>query len=184
MDSLTGPTAEATARPRGVTRVLVGLAVVCAALAVSYAGYSALNIPATANAALRSGYYQAASEMLIAEADKGNPAAQNALGNLYYLGLGVARNDKLASQWYLKAALQAHSDAQINVARHYRLGLGLPRDDVRAYAWLAQARSNQNENAERHMKLLAGGQQLHPHLVQRSRELYPRLEALRPKESE
>ena len=122
--------------------------------------------------------------MLAVAAENGDAGAQNALGNLYYLGLGVARNDELATQWYLKAALQANSDAQINIARHYRLGLGLPRDDVRAYAWLAQARSNQNENAEKHMKLLAGGQQLHPHLVQRSRELYPKLESLRPKESD
>ena len=184
MDTSIEPTAEPTPRRRGVARALILLAVVCAVLVASYAGYSALNAPATANAALTTGHYLAASEMLTVEAEKGDPAAQNALGNLYYLGLGVARNDKLASQWYLKAALQAHSDAQINIARHYRLGLGLPRDDVRAYAWLAQARSNQNENAERHMKLLAGGQQLHPHLVQRSRELYPRLEALRPKEND
>jgi len=184
MDTSSEPTAKKTARARGTALHFIVPAVVCAGLAVSYAGYSAFNVPATANAALKSGHYLAASEMLTIAAEKGDPAAQNALGNLYYLGLGVARNDKLASQWYLKAALQAHSDAQINIARHYRLGLGLPRDDVRAYAWLAQARSNQNENAERHMKLLAGGQQLHPHLVQRSRELYPRLEALRPKVTE
>ncbi|MGI9412723.1 MAG: tetratricopeptide repeat protein [Hyphomicrobiales bacterium] len=144
--------------------------------------YAFLDKPATAEAALHSGHYWAASKMLSAKAEQGDARAQNALANLYYLGLGVEQSHTLASRWYLKAALQANSDAQINVARQYRLGHGLPRDELRAYAWLVQARSNQNEIAEVHMKLLAGGMQLTPNQMQRAKVLYPKLEDLRPKE--
>jgi len=164
-----------------IPRVLM-LVAVCAAAAVAYAAYSISNRPATAEAALVSGHYGTASRLLTEAAREGNAEAQNALGNLYYLGLGVEQSDKRASEWYLKAALQANSDAQVNVARHYRLGRGLPRDEIRAYAWLVQARGNNNEAAEVQMKLLASGMELAPNQMQRAKQLYPKLEDLRPKE--
>ena len=182
METSSEPKTGEAAWPPGGARRVVALAVACAVAAAAYAGYTLINKPSTAAAALASGHYLAASRMLEVAAEQGDPGAQNALGNLYYLGLGVERNQTLASRWYLKSAFQSNSDAQINLARQYRLGYGLPHDELRAYAWLALARSNQNENAERHMKLLAGGQRLHPHLIQRARELYPKLESLRPKE--
>lgn len=168
-------------RTTAVPRILL-LAVLGIAGAVAVTAYAMTGRPVTAEAALASGHFGTAHMILSKAAEQGDAKAQNALGNLYYLGLGVARNDKLASQWYLKAALQANSDAQVNVARHYRLGHGLPRDEIRAYAWLVQARGNNNEAAEVQMKLLASGMELAPNQMQRAKQLYRKLEDLRPKE--
>lgn len=189
METSSEPSAEETGRAdgagrRAATPKVAAVAVACGLAIAAIAAYAFLDRPATAEAALHSGHYWTASKMLSVRAEEGDARAQNALANLYYLGLGVEQDQKLASRWYLAAALQSNSNAQINLARQYSLGQGLPRDALRAYAWLVQARSNQNEFAEVHMKLLASGSQLTPNQMQRAKALYPKLEDLRPKDKQ
>ena len=187
METTSESSGEETGRAGGRGGITVGprvlmLAAVCIAGAAAVTAYAMTGRPATAEAALATGHFGKARVLLTAAAEQGDAEAQNALGNLYYLGLGVERSDTQASKWYLKAALQANSDAQVNVARHYRHGHGLPRDELRAYAWLVQARGNNNEAAEVQMKLLASGMELAPNQMQRAKQLYRKLEDLRPKE--
>jgi len=134
----------------------------------------------SAEVALNRGEYKRAIELLLPRAQAGEAKAQNFLGSLYYLGLGVKKNDALASRWFLAAALQDNRDAQINIARHYQTGAGVKRDELRAYAWLRQARRNKSEMAERYMKWQAGSLILVPNQMQRAIELYGRLEDLVP----
>ncbi len=134
--------------------------------------------PNNANDALNRGYYGLARSYLADAASTGNAQAQNALANLYYLGLGGEKNQTLALQWYRKSAAQGYSPAQVNIARMYRLGLGVKRDVIRSLGWLLMARSNGNERAELWMRAVISGVAIPPNQVIFAREHYRTLHAL------
>lgn len=56
--------------------------------------------------------YQAAFTDLLPLAQKGDAQAQYAVGYLYYNGLGVSRDFKLAQSWFQKAAAQGNAKAK------------------------------------------------------------------------
>ncbi len=69
-------------------------------------------------------------------ARSGNADAEELIGVMYAMGLGVERDDVRAFEWYLRAALNGHPGAQSGVGWYYEVGRGLPaRDLVRAYTW-------------------------------------------------
>lgn len=123
-----------------------------AAIALAAIGYWQANQPRDYRTALANGYYRTAEKLALREAEAGDLNAQNALGNLYYLGLGVERDYSRAAHWYLKAALAGNTNSQINISHLYRLGQGVPRDKLRALGWLSVARRGKNERAEGHIK--------------------------------
>lgn len=137
-----------------------------------------LTYPKDAREALDRGFYSAARVHLGKTAEKGEAKAQNMLGNLYYLGLGGARDYDLAVEWYMKSAAQAEAHAQLNIARMYREGLGVKRDVIRAFAWLRQARINGNEVAENQMRWIAGSLSLGPNQIQLAQDKFGTLESL------
>lgn len=145
---------------------------------VLLAVFGVLIYPSSANDALSRGYYGLAWSYLDDEATTGDARAQNALANLYYLGLGGEKNQTLAAQWYRKSAAQGHSPAQVNFARMYRLGLGVKRDVIRSLGWLLMARSNGNERAELWMRAVISGVAIPPNQVIMARERYRTLDAL------
>lgn len=156
--------------------------VLAAGLAVSGLVTAAFifSAPRTAEAALNTGDYRTAARLLEIRAEKGEAEAQNRLGALYYLGLGVKKDDRLASKWFLAAALQGNAAAQVNIARQYQYGAGVKRDEMRAFGWLRQARRNKSDVAESYMKWQAGSWALVPNQMQRAMELYDDLEDLVP----
>ncbi len=69
-------------------------------------------------------------------ARSGNADAEELIGVIYAMGLGVARDDIRAFEWYLRASMKGHPGAQSGVAWYYEIGRGMPaRDLVRAYMW-------------------------------------------------
>jgi len=84
-------------------------------------------------------------------AEQGDAEAQYDLGYLYYKAgvdpkiTGIIQSDKLAAQWYRRAALQGHSRAQYNMAVLHLQGHGVDRDPVEAYAWLLQSSASGHE---------------------------------------
>ena len=86
-------------------------------------------------------------------AELGDPEAQFDLAYLYYKAgtdpaiTGMIQSDKLAAQWYRKAALQGHGSAQYNMAVLHLQGRGVERDPVEAYAWLLQSSSHGHEGS-------------------------------------
>lgn len=66
----------------------------------------------------------------------GNASAQYYLGLRYSHGVDVARDDRIAADWYAKAALQGDAAAQTSLAPLLRDGTGLPKDPGAARAWL------------------------------------------------
>jgi len=69
-------------------------------------------------------------------ARSGNAEAEELIGVMYAMGLGVERDDRRAFEWYLRASLKGHPGAQSGIAWYYEIGRGLPAPDlVRAYTW-------------------------------------------------
>lgn len=72
-------------------------------------------------------------------AERGDRAAQYALGEIYARGKGVPKNHDQALKWYRKAAEQDHAQAQYMLGMIYTLGLVGRRDYVEAVKWLGKA---------------------------------------------
>ncbi len=73
---------------------------------------------------------------LLPAANAGNADAEELIGILYAMGLGVERDDRRAFEWYLRSAMKGHAGSQSGVGWYYEIGRGLPTPDpVRAYLW-------------------------------------------------
>ena len=85
---------------------------------------------------MEAGRFEAAMEELRDPARAGNADAEELIGTMYALGLGVARDDVRAFEWYLRAAMKGHAGAMSGVGWYYEVGRGLTAPDlVRAYMW-------------------------------------------------
>lgn len=108
------------------------LAVVCLTLAATptFADIEA------ARDLMETGKFEAAREALWPAARSGNADAEELIGVLYALGLGVEQDYVRAFEWYLRSSLKGHPGAQSGVGWYYETGLGMPAPDlVRAYMW-------------------------------------------------
>lgn len=82
--------------------------------------------------------YAAAMEALWPLARSGNADAEELIGVMYAMGLGVEQDYQRAFEWYLRASMKGHPGAQSGVGWYYEVGLGMPEPDlVRAYMWYA-----------------------------------------------
>jgi len=80
--------------------------------------------------------FEEAMEALIPAARSGNADAEELIGVMYAMGLGVPRDDTRAFEWYLRSAMKGHPGAQSGIGWYYEVGRGLPEPDlVRAYLW-------------------------------------------------
>ena len=85
---------------------------------------------------MKAGAFEDAREELWPAARSGNADAEELIGVMYALGLGVERDDVRAFEWYLRAAMKGHPGAQSGVGWYYEVGRGMPAPDlVRAYLW-------------------------------------------------
>ncbi|GAA6161821.1 hypothetical protein NBRC116589_39950 [Ruegeria sp. HU-ET01832] len=85
---------------------------------------------------MEAGEFEAAREELLPAARSGNAEAEELIGVMYGLGLGVEQDYERAFDWYLRASMKGHPGAQSGVGWYYELGLGMPAPDlVRAYMW-------------------------------------------------
>jgi TPR repeat protein/GAF domain-containing protein len=78
-------------------------------------------------------------------ADRGEPAAENALGLLYAAGdenQGIKRDESDAARWFAKAAEGGSVPAQSKLGALYWAGRGVAKDDNQAYFWTVLARAN------------------------------------------
>ena len=87
---------------------------------------------------MEAGAFAEARAALEPAARSGNADAEELIGVMYAMGLGVARDPVRAFDWYLRAAMKGHPGAQSGVGWYYEVGLGMPAPDlVRAYMWYA-----------------------------------------------
>ncbi|MFP7671764.1 tetratricopeptide repeat protein [Marivita sp. S0852] len=85
---------------------------------------------------MEDGRFEEAREALWPAARSGNAEAEELIGVMYALGLGVEQDYVRAFDWYLRAAMKGHAGAQSGIGWYYETGLGLPAPDlVRAFLW-------------------------------------------------
>jgi TPR repeat protein len=85
--------------------------------------------------------YAAARKWYEKAAERGHMKAQNNLGVLYEVGLGVQQNFQTAREFYLAAATQGHAAAQNNLGVMCELGRGAEPDYLEALDWYDKAAS-------------------------------------------
>lgn len=81
--------------------------------------------------------FKAAYAALWPAARSGNAEAEELIGVMYAMGLGVEKDDRRAFEWYLRSSMKGHPGAQSGVGWYYEVGRGVPVDLVRAYMWYA-----------------------------------------------
>lgn len=81
-------------------------------------------------------YCQARAEWLASESAE-DTTSPFGLAELYARGLCVEKNERLASRWYLTAAIRGHARGRAEIGYRYALGRGVRSDVVRAYVWLS-----------------------------------------------
>lgn len=85
---------------------------------------------------MESGRFVEARQQLLPAAQAGNAEAEELIGVMYAMGLGVERDDERAFDWYLRASLKGHPGAQSGIGWYYEVGRGMPAPDlVRGYVW-------------------------------------------------
>lgn len=92
---------------------------------------------------------------LLTRANGGDAAAQVALGDCYAAGAVVAKDLKLAAEWYQKAADKGDISGELHLAALYRDGgKGFPRDMAQAAEWYRKAADQGDESAQATMGTL------------------------------
>ena len=81
-------------------------------------------------------------------AEQGNVIAQYYLGEMYYYGRGVSRDDAKAMEWYRKSAEQGNADAQYNLGIMYEYGYGVSKDNAKAVEWYRKSAEQGNAKAQ------------------------------------
>ena len=85
---------------------------------------------------MEAGKFKEAMEELMPAARSGNADAEELIGIMYAMGLGVEQDDVRAFEWYLRSSMKGHPGAQSGVGWYYETGRGMPAPDlVRAYTW-------------------------------------------------
>lgn len=79
--------------------------------------------------------FEEAMEEFLPAARSGNADAEELIGVMYAMGLGVERDDERAFEWYLRASMKGHPGAQSGIGWYFEVGRGTPVDLVRAYLW-------------------------------------------------
>jgi TPR repeat protein len=80
-----------------------------------------------------------AFKMLADLAEKGNADAMNGLGSFYFRGLGVEKDDVLATRWFAKAAEKGQVQAMYSLGCCSYQGHGVPKDMAAALRWFTRA---------------------------------------------
>ena len=85
---------------------------------------------------MEKGEFKQAMKELLPAARSGNADAEELIGIMYAMGLGVEKDDVRAFEWYLRSSMKGHPGAQSGVGWYYEIGRGMPAPDlVRAYTW-------------------------------------------------
>lgn len=94
------------------------------------------------------GEYAEAAQWYRKAADRGHASAQYYLGDAYFHGDGVPKDDAQAVYWFGKAAEQGVLDAQYNLAICYLHGKGTPQDNTQAAYWFLKAAEQGDASAQ------------------------------------
>jgi TPR repeat protein len=118
--------------PIGVTPETPGVAPWDEALEISDDIFGPPNKADEAYGAFQRGYFLTALALALPRAERGDPAAQTLIAEIYAKGLGVAQNLPTASGWYALASKNGDRLATFELALMYQDGQGVPKSRQRA----------------------------------------------------
>lgn len=98
--------------------------------------------------AYRAGNYALAYKDLSAAAQSGSADAEQLLGHMYYMGMGVAQDFAQALDWHKKAANQGAVESQYVIGTMYYSGKGVSQNYREAMQWLQKAGSHGHSDAQ------------------------------------
>ncbi|GJM02524.1 MAG: hypothetical protein DHS20C08_10250 [Rhodomicrobium sp.] len=133
---------------------------------------------------LAEGYYGVAYDQYISEAQAGSKEAQVVIGNLYYLGFGVERDQYEAARWYLKAALEGYIPAQINLGQMYWSGHGVPRNVAKSVGWYHLATKAGSQQAETYLNYIGSTNSTLPLMFNEARRQFDGLKIVKSRYAE
>ncbi len=110
---------------RTLTGIALSLALICPAHAEIETG----------RILMESQRFEEAMTEFLPAARSGNADAEELIGVMYAMGLGVERDDERAFEWYLRASMKGHPGAQSGIGWYFEVGRGTQVDLVRAYLW-------------------------------------------------
>ncbi len=122
--------------------------------------------------AFNKGDYETAYKLWRPIAEQGDAEAQNYMGIIYYLGLGVNRDYTKALNWYEKAAKAGYADGQRNYGDMLHFGRGTKKDNYQAYKWYFAAFQGGNKGAGKQIEVIAASGNLSP-----NQQLHAKIEA-------
>jgi uncharacterized protein len=93
-------------------------------------------------------------QTLLDKANKGEAAAQVAVGERYAAGADVTQDLKQAAEWYRKAAGQGNAAGEVHLAELYRDGRGVERDKAQAADWYRKAADQGDPGAQGTLAML------------------------------
>jgi uncharacterized protein len=83
-----------------------------------------------------------------AGAERGSIQHEIELAGAYFVGHGVARDEKQAAYWYEKAANAGDPGAQLQIGFFYEAGIGVERNPARAAKWFERAMAGGSVSAK------------------------------------
>jgi TPR repeat protein len=83
-------------------------------------------------------------EQVKVKAEMGDAEAQRNLGEFYFRGVGIAKDNTEAVKWYRKAADQNDDRAQVSLGICYDIGIGVVEDKAEAVKWYRKAAEQNN----------------------------------------
>ena len=117
-------------------RLISGCIVILLSLMAIVSGSTANAELEEARDLMEDGKFIEARAALWPAARSGNAEAEELIGVMYAMGLGVEQDYERAFEWYLRSAMKGHPGAQSGVGWYYEVGLGIPSVDLtRAYLW-------------------------------------------------
>ena len=117
-------------------RLISGCIVILLSLMAIVSGSTANAELEEARDLMEDGKFIEARAALWPAARSGNAEAEELIGVMYAMGLGVEQDYERAFEWYLRSAMKGHPGAQSGVGWYYEVGLGMPSVDLtRAYLW-------------------------------------------------
>jgi hypothetical protein len=123
--------------------------------------------------------YATALKVWLPQAEAGDPAAQNSVGEIYEKGLGTTPQYDLAAQWFQRASEKKYARAMINLGYLYEQGLGVPRDALKALNLYREASGFEDALAVDQSDLIAAQQEELSALKQSAAEREAEIEDLR-----
>jgi TPR repeat protein len=81
----------------------------------------------------------------------GDASAQRKLGESFFEGSGVEKNEEEAVKWFRKAAEQGHAEAQFSLGWSYHKGQGVQHDVAEAATWFRKAAEQGHVTAQNNL---------------------------------